>query len=214
MIQLTGQVVPIRLDAEKGEGKTVARKYNVTGFPTILFINEAGKVEDNIGGYLPPAGFTQKMQEALSVHDLPNLQARYKSSPGDVALVSKLVTSLAAKGDAGQATAMLAQHEKLDPKNSKGLLSKSYSAVGDLYQNSQNFDKAIPFFRKAVQTGKTPYDLAYAHISIASCYAAQSKFKEALPEFKATAAVPNCPPDLKTGAQQAIAQLSRMGGQR
>ena len=50
---MTGQVVPIKLDAEKGEGKTVARKYNVTGFPTILFINESGRVEATVGGYLP-----------------------------------------------------------------------------------------------------------------------------------------------------------------
>ena len=214
MIQLSGQVVPIRLDAEKGEGKTVARKYGVTGFPTILFLDEAGKVEDTIGGYLPPAGFSQKIEEALTVHDLPNLQARYRTSPNDVVLVAKLVACYTAKGDIAHANAMLAQQEKIDPRNAKGLLSKSYSAVGDYYQLKNNFELAIPQFRKAVSKGNNAYDLAYAHVSIAACYMSQNKPKEALPEYKATAAVPNCPPELKSQAQQAGAQLSRGGGKQ
>src|SRR4029077_12762569 len=107
---------------------------------------------------------------------------------------------------------MLTQQEKLDPENAKGLLSKSYSAVADYYQLKNDIEKAIPLFRKAIKSGKEPYDLAYAHISIATCYMSQNKPTEALPEYKATAAVPHCPPEFKTQAEQAASQLARGNG--
>ena len=45
MIQLTGQFVPVKLNAEK-DGKAAKDKYHVQGYPTILFINAAGEVVD------------------------------------------------------------------------------------------------------------------------------------------------------------------------
>lgn len=214
MIQLTGQVVPVKLNAEKAEGLAIARKYRVTGFPTILFINEKGAVEDVIGGYMPPAGFSQKIQEALTVHSLPTLEARCREHPNDLAILAKLVPVYAAKGDIAKAEAALAQEEKADPQNREGHLSKSESAVGDYYQMKNQFGQAVPRFEKAVKVGKDPYDLAYAHISLATCYMSQHKRAEALNEYKATAAVPNCPPELKSQAEQAVAALSQAKGPR
>ena len=186
----------------------------MSGFPTILFINEAGKVEDTIGSYMPPSGFSQKMEEALNVHDFPTLLSHYKANPTDVAAVGKLIACYTAKSDISQATTMLAQLEKLDPTNSKGLMAKSYNSVGDYYQGKNSFDKAISYFRKAVKTGKLPYDIAYAHISTGECYKSENKRPQALAEFKATMATPHCPPDFTMMAQSSIAELVRSGGTR
>lgn len=44
-------VVPIRLNAEK-EGEAVAGKYDVRGFPTVLFLSAAGEEVRRIEGYV------------------------------------------------------------------------------------------------------------------------------------------------------------------
>ncbi len=64
MIKLAAQVVPLKVDAEK-EGKELARKYKVQGFPTILFIDNQEKVVDKIVGYLPPDKFAERLTQIV-----------------------------------------------------------------------------------------------------------------------------------------------------
>ena len=206
---MTGQFVPVKINAEK-EGVDVAKKYHVQGFPTILFINGEGEIENKIVGYLPPAGFSDQLTQIEQAHkDFPALQDRFKANPKDVEAAAKLAAIYAVRDDADHATTVLAQAEKLDPQNRKGYLTKAYNAVGDMYQNDQKLDKAIPFFRKAIQTGQMPADIAYAHLSIAVCYLMQHKISDAVPELKTTAAMANAPKDLKQQAQQILEQIQK-----
>jgi tetratricopeptide (TPR) repeat protein len=84
--------------------------------------------------------------------------------------------------------------------------------VADRFQEKQQFDKAIPLFRKAVAAGRSPYDIGYARLSIAVCYMSQHKNQEAIPELEATLAVPNVPADMKQQAQQLLDQLKAHSG--
>lgn len=43
--------INLSLDAEKGEGKTLAEKYNVRRYPTLLFVNHEGEVVANATGF-------------------------------------------------------------------------------------------------------------------------------------------------------------------
>ena len=56
MIKLAAQLVPLKVNAEK-EGKDLAKKYDVRGFPTILFLTAEGDIMGRIGGYMPPTEF-------------------------------------------------------------------------------------------------------------------------------------------------------------
>jgi tetratricopeptide (TPR) repeat protein len=201
VIQLSGQVVPIKLNAEK-EGKAVAQKYGVHGFPTILFIDTSGKVAGKIGGYMPPDAFAAELTKITKVHaEFPKLEAKYRANPNDAVTAAKLASAYAGKGDQAQAERLLGAAEKLDPTGKSGDLATAYNAVGDSYQEQQKFDRAISLFRKAVTTGKTPRDIAYARVSIAACYLTQGKAAEAKPEIEAVLKMPNAPADMKEAAQ-------------
>jgi len=54
---LSEKVVAIKIDAEKGDGPAIARKYAVQGYPTLLLLNAKGEVVDKAMGYLAPAQF-------------------------------------------------------------------------------------------------------------------------------------------------------------
>lgn len=43
--------INVKMDMEKGEGPVIAEKYNVTAYPTLLFINGDGKVVRKALGY-------------------------------------------------------------------------------------------------------------------------------------------------------------------
>jgi thioredoxin-related protein len=210
VIQLAGQVIPVKLNAEDGgEGQQAAMRYAVQGLPAIFFLNPEGKQVGTIGGFMPAAPFAQEMEKYISVQrDLPSLEARVKQNPGDAGAAARLARIYANTGEQTRAAQMIKQAETADPKSPA--LAAAYHALGDTYQNQRKFDTAIAYFRKAIQQGKDPYDLAYSHISIAVCYLSQRKIKEAIPSLKATIAVPNAPRQLKDQAQLYLNQIQQM----
>ncbi|MDA3818623.1 MAG: thioredoxin family protein [Prolixibacteraceae bacterium] len=51
--------INVALDGEKGEGISLARNYQVTAYPTLLFINGDGKVVKKTMGYHNPKKFLE-----------------------------------------------------------------------------------------------------------------------------------------------------------
>lgn len=66
VIKRAAALVSMKIDAEKGEGPELARKYSVNGYPMILFVDKSGREVYKIQGYLPPAEFAAEMDRALA----------------------------------------------------------------------------------------------------------------------------------------------------
>lgn len=211
VIKLSEQVVPVKVNAEK-EGVTVAKKYNVQGYPTILFLNDSGEVEGRIGGYMPADGFSQQVALFLTAHkELPILMDRVKKDPNDLEATVKLEGIYAGRGDAKKAADLITKLESLDAQKTQPYMAKAYNDLGDAYQTAQQFAPAIETFGKALKAGTKPFDLAYSHISIAVCNLSQNKVKEAIPDLKAIVDAPDAPADLKKTAQEYLDQIHTKG---
>ena len=65
VVQASRDFVPLKLNAER-EGRRLARKHRVRGYPTILFFDHTGKLVGRIGGYLKPAPFAAAMKRILA----------------------------------------------------------------------------------------------------------------------------------------------------
>ncbi len=70
VIQASQDFIPLKLNADK-EGRALARKNRIRGYPTILFFDHTGKVVGRIGGYLKPEPFAAAMKR---------IQAKQKTS--------------------------------------------------------------------------------------------------------------------------------------
>ena len=207
---MAGQFVPVKINAEK-EGVAATKKYGVQGFPTILFLNASGSVEGKIVGYLDPAPFATQLHTIAEAHRVtPALEARLRAKPDDVEAAAKLAAIYAGRENEARAVALLEQAEKGNPQNPS--LAKAYNAVGDHFQLKNDFDRAIGLFRKAEATGKDPYDVNYARISIASCYLSQQKPDQATPELEAILNDPHAPQEIKGDAQKLMDQLKKPSG--
>jgi thiol-disulfide isomerase/thioredoxin len=215
VIKLSRQLVAVKLDAEdKSEGQEQAQKYKVHGYPTILFIDpaeantKAGGVVGKIGGYEPPEKFAEDMRSInQGFKDFPKLRDRVQQSPDDIEAVGRLIVLLHQRGQEQEAADLLERAQKSDPDNTKGCLTRAYNAVADYYQERQEFDKAIPLFRKAAETSKDPTDAAYGRMSIAACHLAQGQVDKAIDALEATLKIPNLSRGDKDQAEDMLKQL-------
>ncbi|MBI5366185.1 MAG: thioredoxin family protein [Planctomycetes bacterium] len=168
VLPLLAEVVPVRLNQGK-EGKTQAKEWRVAETPTIVFLDETGRKVGAIGGFLPARLFAGELRRAISGQKrLPELRERVAKDPSDLAARALLATIYADRGDLESATAAIEGIATADPQNEKGLLFKAWLALGEAYQAANRPAEAIPVFRQAAESGKTPTEVGYARISLAS----------------------------------------------
>jgi thioredoxin-related protein len=188
VIRTSGKFISVKLNAEK-EGFTQARKYQVTGFPTILFLDGQGEVVGAVRGYMPVPNFMAAMNDALKMHqDLPVLRARFKSTPNDPSAAAKLAAVYAKQGNTSGATNAYARVRKLDPQGTKGHLPAAAAALGDMYQSRRQFAESIPYFKTAAQYGKTIPIVRKGRIGQTISFIMSDRITEAKAALKATIA--------------------------
>jgi tetratricopeptide (TPR) repeat protein len=192
------------MNAEK-EGKEVAQKYGVHGYPTILFIGSDGMVVGKIGGYEGPEAFAADMKKFVSSYrEYPKLQKALKATPNDPAANAKMAAILAARDDQKGAEAALAKAEKAN--YSGPALATAYNAIGDTYQNAQKFDEAIAYFKKADASAKDAAARGYARISIMYCYMGKQDMASAKKVAQQVINTPGMDPEYVKMAKQLLGQ--------
>lgn len=209
VIEASRKLIAVKVNAEK-EGAEAAHKYKVTGYPTILFLSGAGTVEGKISGYMPGTEFANEMNKVIArSRETPLMEARLRKNAGDLEAIGKLAPVYASRGDIARAHKLIAQGEKVDPSNKRGLLSAAYNALGDYYQERDQYPQAIALFKKATRTARNPEDMAYANISIAACYLTKNDSKNARPYLQAALQVKGAPASLRAQAQAMLQYVNR-----
>ncbi len=88
--------VNLKLDMEKGEGKAFQRKYRVTAFPTLLFLDSEGKVIHRVVGGMDVPNFLKLGKFAATKSGFDSkLDAAYEDGLRDPAFMAKYIASLA-----------------------------------------------------------------------------------------------------------------------
>lgn len=59
--------ISVLVDGEKGEGKELARKFNISGYPTMIFLNSDGEIIARTSGYRDPAELINLGKEVLKL---------------------------------------------------------------------------------------------------------------------------------------------------
>lgn len=66
VVNLARQFVAVKINPEKSQANEALRiRYDVSGFPTILFLDASGRKIHEIPGYAPPDVFAEEMRTAL-----------------------------------------------------------------------------------------------------------------------------------------------------
>lgn len=107
-----------KIDAEKGEGITLAKTYNVKGFPTYLFLNGNGEVVFRTLGYTPQDLFMKQAKIGLSEFSDPRpyyvWEKEYPARKNDPIFLRDFIMKRIRVGQ--ESTAIINTYFKLIPK--------------------------------------------------------------------------------------------------
>jgi thioredoxin-related protein len=157
--------VNYKFDMEKGEGPEFARKYGITAYPTLFFINFKGEVVHKVVGYRAPDRFIQEAEVALRPENL-EAYGDMKFKAGDLEGDKLLAYALKMKADG--ADYQEAAREYFDSRSKKQLLSKdSWLAIEQLTfdVNSPEFQLLLKKRKKYIkQVGNGPVEAKIADV--------------------------------------------------
>lgn len=87
--------ISLKMDMEKGSGIDFKKKYAVTAYPTLLFLDGDGKVIHRSVGSAPASVLLDKTKKALDGGDLSTMQRRYEGGERDSAFIHSYIDILA-----------------------------------------------------------------------------------------------------------------------
>ena len=162
-----------KIDAEKGEGPDLAKKYGVKGFPTIVFTQPDGVEIDRIYGYLPAEQFLVKMKEYHSgVNTYGSLKLAVESNPDDPAANYNYADKIVSNGLEGDPKPFLVKTISVDPSNSAGYTDDAKFLLAYLNEDEKALNDAL----KEYPTSNKAKD---GYMNLANFYAGKPDFKMA-----------------------------------
>lgn len=208
VVSQSERFVPLKLNAEKdADGIRLAKKFKVDGYPTILFIDSNENLAYKIVGYSPPKEFAANMAKAATIrHDRAKFRTALAANPNDFTALVGMAGIEASIGNADKAATLVDRAARSATPSQRGKMLDAYSAVGDGYQNSGQFDKAVGYFKKSIDVAY-PRQTAYARISIAACLAQSNKAKDAVPYLEALLKMSDAPKEYLDQARQMLAAI-------
>ncbi len=167
-----------KIDAEKGEGPELAKKYGVKGFPTIVFANADGTEIDRIYGYVPAEQFLIKMKEYnAGINTYSSIKSMLESDPENPVANYKMAEKITTSGLDGDVKMYLNNAIKFDPSNEKGYTDDAKFMLA--YMN-EDPNSLISLIREYHESEK----VKDGYLNLASYYADKNNKKEAEKYFK------------------------------
>jgi thioredoxin-like negative regulator of GroEL len=159
-------------DAEEGEGKDVAQRYNVVAFPTLLVLGGDGRERGRVTGERPATELVAALQKIRDGSGtLARLEQRLASRPDDLALRLEAGTAWAMRGARRAATEHLDKVVAGDPDNRRGLAAEAQlvrgkflllRSLGDHAAAAETLRALRSRFPRAPQAKAALYPLAQA----------------------------------------------------
>jgi hypothetical protein len=189
--------VPVKVDAEDGEGRPLAEKYKAhvgAIYPMILFLDpatreaEGGGVVARIPGMIPTGTLVEGLQTIARMPRDIDALAR-KAHPDDGEAMRQLATALAIRGRIKDAAALIdrAWGPGADPAFDRW--AGVYNALGIELLMRLRWREAADWFKKAAGVAKRPIDFYNAHLGAGFAALLETRGDLASREFEAAARV-------------------------
>lgn len=168
------------------------RRYEVTGYPTIVFTGSDGGMISQQVGFITPTDFAPVIEAAIEKEEIFVAQrTELEKMPDDPKLNAQVALTYFQRAQPEKALPLSEKAVELDPKNSTGLIPNLHNelglayatkaeTVGDAAEMAMHFEKAIAHFKTVVD--KYPksdiHELAQYYLGVT--YALKQDYESAI----------------------------------
>lgn len=183
VIALGSRFIFARINAELDTA--TARKFNISGYPTVILLEKAGNEVDRVLGYLPPGQFAQTMENYLvGIGTLWTLQKDNREKQNNPETIYAIAEKHIARGEFAEARTQLQRVLSADPKNESGWADDAQFNLALLHRKERSWYKAVEAFRTVIEDYPESELAADAQIYIAWLLAKAGDTKEALESYR------------------------------
>ena len=168
IIELSKGFIPIKVnpeDQEHPENMEALRRYQVTGYPTIIFTSADGGMIGKQVGFIYPNDFAPVIETALEKEKAFMEQlAELEKTPDDAKLNAQVALTYLERTQLEKALPFSKKAFEHDPKNSTGLIPDLHNQLAVAYATKvettmiREPEKAEMYFEKAVSHFRTVID--------------------------------------------------------
>jgi tetratricopeptide (TPR) repeat protein len=138
---INARYVSLKVNVKDTLGKTIYEKYDVQGFPTVLFLDSEGSEIDRIFGYNddPEAYFKTVKAYAAGKNTLRSMLTRLEGEPDDIDLNRAIAQKYVARGEGMKSPRFYSRVLQLDPADEKGYAEEAHYALAvvDMWTNDE-----------------------------------------------------------------------------
>jgi tetratricopeptide (TPR) repeat protein len=144
-------VIAVKYDAEAGEGETLAGKYRVVAYPTLIIFGPDGEEIDRHLGYLDPEPFVETFQGYIDgIGTVAFYEEKLAKNPDDVETLFTLGMKHADAVRPDEAQVCLTRVMELDPDDAQGHFADIYYALGEVMYSSNRYADAKRHFEALI----------------------------------------------------------------
>lgn len=150
VIEYSNTIVFAKINAEVDT--LTAQKYKVSGYPTIVLVNDDGSEIDRIGGYLEPDEFLETVENYLNDIETLNDYLRRADTNATNEVNYALANKYSDRGMNDEALSYFNKVIEADPKQEDTLTSDAMLSVGSIYLRDKDYEKSFDLFKKVMKT--------------------------------------------------------------
>lgn len=173
----------LRVNAEVDT--SLANRFHVSGYPTVILLEKGGSEVDRVLGYKPPPEFAETMEGYLEGKGTYwSLEKDNREKPNDPEVMFLMGKKKAERGNPEEARAQFERVVSLDKKNSSGYADDAQFQLGLMQRRDHSWYKAIEAFRSVIKNYPESELTEDAQLYIGWLYAKAGDTKEALKSYK------------------------------
>jgi len=167
-----------KIDAEKGEGPDLTKKYGVKGFPTIVFTNSDGVEIDRIYGYIPADQFLVKMTDYNNnINTFGAIKTMLDANADDISANYLMGEKILSNGLEGDAKVYFTKVITLDASNSAGYTDDAKFTLAYMNEDPVALKSLLTEYPKSEK-------IKEGYLNLASYYAEKNDFVNADKYYK------------------------------
>jgi tetratricopeptide (TPR) repeat protein len=140
-------MIPVKYDAEKGAGETLAEEYRVSAYPTLILLDSKGKEIDRHIGYLDAADFLRVMNNYVKgIETVADYRSRVKKNPDDANAWKTLGIKHADAARFSEAREALRKFFELVPDAAGEERAELLYTLADVNYRSESYGDAVKIF--------------------------------------------------------------------